>query len=67
MKTTIDLPEAHMAEAMRHTHATTKTVSQPVADSNRRLRMAALTKHLGTFRDFMTQDDLRKMREDSSR
>jgi len=25
--------------------------------------MAALTRHFGTFKDFMTQDDLKRMRE----
>ena len=66
MKTTIDLPEEALAEAMKHTKAKTKTeaVSLAVAEFNRRERMAALTRHLGTFKDFMTQADLRRMRED---
>ena len=51
---------------MKHTKAKTKTaaVSLAVAEFNRRERMAALTRHLGTFKDFMTQADLRRMRED---
>ncbi|HEY5553034.1 MAG TPA: type II toxin-antitoxin system VapB family antitoxin [Opitutaceae bacterium] len=66
MKTTVDLPEDELLEAMKNTGAKTKTeaVSLAVADFNRRHRMAALTRHLGTFKDFMTQDDLRRMRED---
>lgn len=65
MKTTIDLPEEALAEAMKHTKAKTKTeaVSLAVADFNRRHRMAALTRHFGTFKDFMTQADLKRMRE----
>ncbi len=65
MKTTIDLPEAEMAEAMRHTKAKTKTeaVNRAVSEFNRRQRLAALADKLGTFKDFMTRDDLRKMRE----
>jgi len=64
MKTTVDLPEAELAEAMRHTKARTKTaaVAFVVADYNRRQRLAALADKLGTFKDFMTRDDLRKMR-----
>lgn len=51
---------------MRHTKAKTKTeaVNLAVAEYNRRQRMAALTRHLGTFKDFMTQADLKRMRED---
>jgi Arc/MetJ family transcription regulator len=66
MKTTVDLPEAALAEAMKHTKARTKTeaVSRAVAEFNRRERMAALTRHLGTFKDFMTQADLKRLRED---
>lgn len=66
MKTTVDLPEEELAEAMRHTKAKTKTeaVNLAVAEYNRRQRMAALTRHLGTFKDFMTQADLKRMRED---
>jgi Arc/MetJ family transcription regulator len=66
MKTTVDLPEAALAEAMKHTKAKTKTeaVARAVAEFNRRERMAALTRHLGTFKDFMTQADLKRMRED---
>jgi cytochrome c553 len=66
MKTTVDIPENELMEAMKHTKAKTKTeaVSRAVAEFNRRERMAALTRHLGTFKDFMTQADLKRMRED---
>jgi Arc/MetJ family transcription regulator len=66
MKTTVDLSEEALAEAMRHTKAKTKAqaVALAVAEFNRRERMAALTRQLGTFKDFMTQADLRRMRED---
>ncbi len=65
MKTTVDLPEEALAEAMRHTKARTKTeaVSRAVAEFNRRERMAKLADKLGTFKDMMTRADLRKMRE----
>jgi len=65
MKTTVDLPEEDLKEAMRHSGAKTKTeaVARAVADFNRRQRLAKLADKLGTFKDFMTRDDLRKMRE----
>jgi len=64
MKTTIDLPEEELAEAMRHTRARTKTeaVSMAVADYNRRQRLAKLADRLGTFKDMMTRADLNKLR-----
>ena len=65
MKTTVDLPENELAEAMRHTKARTKTeaISLAVADFNRRQRLAKLADKLGTFKEMMTRADLRKMRE----
>jgi len=65
MKTTIDLPENELAEALRHTGAKTKTeaVSLAVADYNRRQRLARLAGRMGTFKDMMTRADLRQMRE----
>ena len=65
MKTTVDIPENDLAEVMRHTHAKTKTeaVAKAVADFNRRERLAKLAAKMGTFRDMMTLEDLRKMRE----
>ena len=65
MKTTIDLPENELAEALRHTGAKTKTeaVSLAVADYNRRQRLARLAGRMGTFKDMLTRQDLRQMRE----
>ena len=67
MKTTIDIPEIDLAEAIRHTGAKTKreAVVFALQDFNRRRRLGALTGILGTFTDFMTQDDLLKMRKDA--
>ena len=65
MKTTIDLPESEIVEAMKHTKAKTKTeaVNLAVADFNRRQRLARLAAQMGTFKDLMTRDELRRMRE----
>lgn len=65
MKTTIDLPETELEEAIRHTGAKTKTeaVSMAVADYNRRQRLARLAVQMGTFDDMMTGPELDRMRE----
>ncbi len=65
MKTTVDLPEKELMEAMKYTGAKTKTeaVARAVADFNQRQRMAALTRHFGTFKDFMGRGDLKRMRD----
>jgi acyl-CoA hydrolase len=64
MKTTVDIPETELEEAMLHAKATTKTaaVAIAVADFNRRQRLAKLADKLGTLRDMMTQEDLDKVR-----
>jgi len=68
MKTTIDIPESELQEAICHTGAKTKreAVLSAPRDFNRRQRLAALTGVLGTFKEFMTQDDLREVRQDTS-
>jgi Arc/MetJ family transcription regulator len=65
MKTTIDLPENEIVEVMKHTRAKTKTeaVNLAVADFNRRQRLARLAGQMGTFKDLMTREELRRMRE----
>ncbi len=66
MKTTIDIPESELKEAIKYTGAKTKraAVLFAIKDFNRRRRLAEIAKTLGTFEDFMTQADLREMRED---
>jgi Arc/MetJ family transcription regulator len=67
MKTTIDIPEKVLAETIKHTGAKTKreAVVSAVEDFNRRHRLAALAKRLhGSMPNFMTQEDLKIMRED---
>ena len=64
MKTTIDLPEEELAEAMKHATTTIKTeaVARAVSEFNRRARLAKLAEKLGTFRDLITPEELQKMR-----
>ena len=64
MKTTIDIPELTLADAMRFTNAKTKkeAVVTALDDFNRRRRMADATRVLGTSDTFMTSDELMKGR-----
>lgn len=50
---------------MLHTKAKTKTeaVNLAVAEYNRRQRLAKLADKMGTFKDMMTRQELKKMRE----
>jgi hypothetical protein len=65
MKTTIDIPENELRDAMRFSNAATKrdAVVTALADYNRRQRMAALTKHLGTCEKLITPAELKALRE----
>lgn len=68
MKTTIDIPEKVLAETLKHTGAKTKkaAILTAVEKYNRLRRLAALDARIrGTFKDFMTQDDLKIVREDA--
>ena len=64
MKTTIDIPEDELADAMRFTRAKTKreAVVTALAEFNRRRRMAELVRYAGTCPDLMTVDELRAQR-----
>jgi hypothetical protein len=64
MRVTIDIPERELAEAMRHTRATTKreAVVTAIVAFNRRHRLAKLVEKFGTFEHFLSHDDLRRSR-----
>jgi Arc/MetJ family transcription regulator len=67
MKTTIDIPDKLLREAIKHTGAKTKrdAVVTAMDEFNRRRRLEALAERLqGSCPDFMTQDDLQRMRKD---
>jgi predicted adenine nucleotide alpha hydrolase (AANH) superfamily ATPase len=68
MKTTIDIPKKDLEEVLKHTQAKTKkeAIVFVVQDFNKRRRLMELAKVLGTFKEFMTQDDLKKSRQDDS-
>jgi len=65
MKTTIDIPEVTLDEAMKFTGAKTKreAVVTAVERFNRLKRLERLNARVrGQFREFMTQADLKAMR-----
>ena len=68
MKTTIDIPDKVLKEAIRHTGARTKkeAILTAVEKFNKLKRLELLNARIrGTFKNFMTQTDLETMREDA--
>ena len=65
MKTTIDIPEEELREAMRSTGARSKREAVVIALSefNRRRRLERLVEQFGTFESFLTPEELRRLRE----
>ena len=67
MKTTIDIPDKALKEAIKHTGAKTKrdAVVTAVEEFNRRRRLEEMAQRLhGSMPNFMTQQDLKTMRQD---
>jgi hypothetical protein len=64
MKTTVDIPEADLADAMRFTRAKTKrdAIVTAIQDFNRRKRMAELVKYAGTCDALMSVEALQAQR-----
>lgn len=64
MKTSVDIPDVDLADAMRFTHAKTKreAIVAAIQDFNRRRRMAELIKHAGTCADLLTVEELQSQR-----
>ena len=60
MKTTIDIPDEALADAMRFTGAKTKreAVVKALEEFNRRQKVEALLAAAGTFPDFTTNDEI---------
>jgi Arc/MetJ family transcription regulator len=70
MKTTIDIPEDELKEAMRFTKAKTKreAVVRVLTEFNRRRRMAELVRYSGTFSDhFPTNDKIEAVDRENDR
>ena len=66
MKTTVDIPEKALQEAMAHAGAKTKreAVVTAIEEYNRRRRLARLAQDLGTFQGFMSQQELDELRSE---
>jgi Arc/MetJ family transcription regulator len=64
MKTTVDIPEDELKDAMRFTQAKTKreAIVGAIRDFNRRHRMAELLQHAGTCTDLITVEELQAQR-----
>ena len=64
MKTTIDIPDRELEDAIRYTAAKTKrdAIVRAVADFNRRQRVAELLKYAGTCSELFTIEDLQEQR-----
>ena len=64
MKTTVDIPENELSDAIRFTGAKTKreAVVTAIVDFNRRRRIAELANYAGSCPGLMTVDELRKQR-----
>lgn len=62
--TTINVPEDVLEKAMRVSRdaSAEQVVVKALEEYARRHSQAELTKHLGTFEEFMTLDELNKMR-----
>jgi Arc/MetJ family transcription regulator len=60
MKTTVDIPEKVLAEAMRFTRAKTKreAIVTAIEDYNRRKRMAELVKYSGTSDTLLSNKEI---------
>ena len=61
MKTTVDIPEGELKDAMRFTKAKTKreAIVKVLEEFNRRRRMAELVKYSGSFSDrFPTNEEI---------
>jgi Arc/MetJ family transcription regulator len=64
MKTTIDIPDAMLKEAMRNANTSTKrdAVLAAIEEYNRRRRAQKVIATFGTFKNMMSQKELREMR-----
>ena len=63
IKTTVDIPDKTLREAMKFSKAKTKreAILAALDEFNRKRRMAALVKHSGTFTSLMSNDEMESM------
>jgi hypothetical protein len=65
MKTTVDIPEKELAEAMRYTGAKTKreAIVRALKDFNRRNRVEEVIKLFGKFKSVMTNEEIEALEQ----
>lgn len=65
MKTSIDIPDDILEDAIRYSNASTKreAVVTAMRDYVQRRRMAELVKHAGTCPDMVTVEELERLRK----
>ncbi len=65
MKTSLNIPDKELGDLLRFTKAKTKreAIVRAVEEFNRRQRLAALTRHAGKSKTFMTASELMKQRQ----
>ena len=63
VKTTVDIPDKTLREAMKFSKAKTKreAILAALDEFNRKRRMAGLVKHSGTFTSLMSNDEIEAM------
>ena len=66
MKTTVNIPDKVLRDAMRHTKAKTKreAIVKALEEMNRRYSQAELLKYTGKFGSLMTNEEIEGMEED---
>ena len=66
MKTTVDIPEQTLKDALKFSKAKTKreAIVTALEEYNRRCRVEKILGYLGKMDGIMTQAELRRMRED---
>ena len=64
MKTTVDIPDGELEDAMRFTRARSKreAIVTAIVDFNERRRMAQLARRAGSCAKLMTAEELRRQR-----
>ena len=65
MKTTVDIPDKELEDAIKFTKAKTKrdAIVGAIRDFNRRMRMAQLTRYSGTCADMISPQELQAIRQ----
>ncbi len=66
MKTTVDIPQGQLEEAIRHSRARTKreAVVTALVEYNRRCRLAQTLERFGTMENLLTHEELSRLREE---